>query len=80
MVNWAVLPMAFGGIIVLIVFTPILDLLISTAFSQLDASTAHQHVNLIKIALGSVGFLIVLGFMGNVVNGFRGESQQQYGQ
>ena len=78
MANWAVLPMAFASIIVFVVFSPMLDLLINTAFSTLDASTAHHHVFLIKIALGSVAFLIVLGFLGNVVNDFRADVRSQY--
>jgi len=75
--NWAVLPMAFAGIIVFLIFAPVLDQIINMVFTVLDASGANPHTALIKIALGAIPLIIILKFGGDLINGFRSDENIQ---
>lgn len=61
--NWFVIAFGLPLMALMIVAVPATDILLQAVFVQLDAATTTLYINLIKIALGMIAFILALGIM-----------------
>ena len=66
--NWFNIMMAPVLVILLIAIFPVLDVVLTEAFTALDATSTTLFVNLIKLLLGSIGFILVIGIIWTTVS------------
>lgn len=76
--DWRSIIMFPALIVLLIVVFAILDVVVGEAFTVFDAATALPYINLLKLLIGVIGLVFVLGVIWTIVSGFRQEQFQQF--
>jgi hypothetical protein len=75
-VDWGTILMLPVLIILLIVVYSIMPVIVDILFGKLDSSTNLYYGALIKMLIGGIGLILVIGIIWNIFNGLR---QPDYG-
>jgi len=74
-INWYIILMAPALIILLISVYPVIDEMTTQLFSTLDSSSNIFYTNIIKLLIGSIGIILMLGIIWTVVGSLRTRDQ-----